>query len=179
MNNIDVFIQNYFISTRTPFITDLMYSVSVIFNWSSYFLVLVIFTSVIIFLAKGFGKLILFISSISITTVIVYLLKSVFDINRPSGAVIDAFGQSFPSYHATISAVFFIILIYIFKDYFNGFFRKVFGAFSFFAIATVSFSRVYLGVHWFSDVIFGVVLGVFLACIFILAFKKIESVHKL
>ena len=87
------------------------------------------------------------------------MLKIYFDIPRPDGGVLDTFGNSFPSGHATVSTIFFIMIMYSFDRYLSSVKRNIFNLFCLLGIVAVSFSRIYLGVHWFSDVLFGIFLG--------------------
>ena len=103
---------------------------------------------------------------------LVYLLKVVFNTPRPVDAVTYAFGASFPSYHATMSAVFFISLYFSFKDKIGVFYKKSLYIFSIVAVFLVAFSRIYLGVHWFTDVVSGSVLGATISYISMRLFKK-------
>jgi len=83
-------------------------------------------------------------------------------------------GYSFPSGHATMSTIFFLLIYYFFKDKFkDGRQRIIFLCANFVAIFLVSFSRVYLGVHWLSDVISGFLLGLFCATTTIYIYKII------
>jgi len=112
--------------------------------------------------------------SMLIQAIIVYLLKISFDINRPIGAVMNSFGKSFPSYHASAVTVFFVILMYIFDKNLKKYSRILFNTFCIIIIILVASSRLYLGVHWLSDVLAGVVLGIFISYISVLIFKKIK-----
>jgi membrane protein DedA with SNARE-associated domain/membrane-associated phospholipid phosphatase len=78
---------------------------------------------------------------------------------RPSDALVVVDTYAFPSGHAVISAVFFGGLILAMTPYVNR--KKLFIASCMIAVFLISFSRIYLGVHWFSDVVGGVLLGVF------------------
>jgi len=87
----------------------------------------------------------------------------------------QVFGPSFPSYHATVATVFFVMLMYIFDDYLRGFWRVLFNVVCVFLIFLVAFSRVYLGVHWLSDVSAGILIGSALSYLAILIFRKFNK----
>jgi len=68
---------------------------------------------------------------------------------------------SFPSGHAMLAIIFFAIMVYCFKDHFkNPLARRLYIIVNIFLCALVGFSRLYLGVHWFSDVIGGFIIGI-------------------
>ncbi len=174
MNHIDIIVQNYFSITRTVTLTEFMYIVSYLFDVTLYSFGLFLCVSVLVYLFRGWKYFIFFISTILFSGILVYLLKIFFNVSRPVGGVVYAFGQSFPSYHATMSTVFFIVLMYIFDGYFRPFFRNIFNLLCITMIVLISFSRIYLGVHWVSDVLFGIALGVGIVYLLIKLFKKVR-----
>lgn len=105
------------------------------------------------------------------------LIKFLMQRERPINALVEVSGYSFPSGHATMATIFFVTLLFAFKDDINNMTPKVFfmvGTTS--AFLLVGFSRVYLNAHWFSDVIAGFALGLFLVTLLILIFKFIAVV---
>jgi undecaprenyl-diphosphatase len=86
-------------------------------------------------------------------------------------------GFSFPSGHAITAIVFVCLLIYSFKDDFkNKIVRYVLMiVFSVFFIA-VGISRIILHVHWFSDVVAGISLGLFWFMLLVLIERAIPGV---
>ncbi len=173
MHSLDTFVQNYFSIVRTPHLTELMYIVSRFFDVSFYFVTIVLCFSLLIYLVRNLKYTILFISTLVSSSILVYFLKLFFNVNRPPYPVVYAFGQSFPSYHSTMATIFFIMLIYIFDDYLKTFSRILFNSFCIGVIILVSFSRLYLGEHWFSDVFFGIILGSVISYISILIFRRV------
>lgn len=159
MNKINLFIQDYFVSSRTPDVTNFFNIITSFFDFSLLFLLLVVVVSIFIIKLKKVGSLYLFLGSLLSSMTVVYFLKYFFNTERPTDSVVNTFGASFPSYHATISTVFFTTIYYIFKDQLQGHTKNIFGIFSFLMIFLVALSRVYLGAHWISDVFFGVILG--------------------
>lgn len=117
MNFIDINVKNYFDLSRTSGLTEYMYLLTNLFDVSVYSAMVFVCFAVLVYLFRGIRYAVFFMTTLVSTAVLVYILKVVFDVARPDGGVMSAFGQSFPSFHATASAVFFIILIYIFDDY--------------------------------------------------------------
>jgi undecaprenyl-diphosphatase len=69
-------------------------------------------------------------------------------------------GFSFPSGHTTLSIAFFGVLIYLFKDEIkNKTLRYLFITISLLLPFLIAFSRLYLNVHWFTDVVAGLFIG--------------------
>lgn len=90
------------------------------------------------------------------------LLKAFFARERPEVAEMlrETTGYSFPSGHAMGSTLVFGALIYIAFRYFRtGNQRAFWAAFCLSMIIAISFSRIYLGVHWTSDIIAGITAG--------------------
>jgi len=103
---------------------------------------------------------------------------------RPENGLVHASGFSFPSGHATMSLIFFSLLIWVFKDEIeNTVWRRMFIAANILFFALIGLSRVYLGVHWASDVVAGFGLGlcwVFLTsvCVRMRGSKKSRHVRR-
>ena len=86
--------------------------------------------------------------------------KIIFQRPRPAAAVYEEYSYSFPSGHATIAVAFYGFLAYFLiknrknlKSKINIFFITLF------SIVLIGFSRLYLGVHYFSDVWAGYLVG--------------------
>lgn len=86
-------------------------------------------------------------------------LKLVFTRDRPFDLmIIDESGYSFPSGHAMMSLGFYGFVIYLIW-YFKLSNRKIFSLVLGFLIFLIAISRIYLGVHYASDVIAGFVIS--------------------
>ncbi len=173
MHSIDLFIQQYFASVRTAGLTEVMYLVSTLFNFSIYFVLLSVCIALLICCIRNIRYMLLFVASLIAGGIIVYILKIILNVPRPEDAVYVAFGQSLPSYHAALVTIFFVMLMYIFDDYFPSLPRIIFNSICTSIILVVSFSRVYLGVHWFSDVIIGILLGSVISYCAIVVFRHV------
>lgn len=172
MHVADTLIETKIALLRTPFVTEFLYLITILFNPSLSFLLITLCVSVLIFLIKGIHYVFLFVISLTTGVLSVSLLKILFSVDRPTDAVMAVFGKSFPSYHATLATIFFVLLIYIFEDHMSHPVKQLFKVFCFSFIFLVAFSRVYLGVHWTSDVLFGIVLGLFLCSVYVRLFER-------
>ncbi len=172
MQSIDISIQSYFNLFRTSNLTELVYLITVIFDFSIYFVLLATAVALLIYLFKNIYNSLLFLSSILFGATLVYFLKILFNVSRPSDGVMAVLGKSFPSGHATVSTIFFVMIMYIFHNEILGYKKIIFNTFFIVCIFLVAFSRVYLGVHWVSDVVFGVLLGLCVSWFSILVYKK-------
>ena len=82
---------------------------------------------------------------------------------RPSSYIGDfhQHGYSFPSGHSTMSMTFSLLLFFLFYPKVSEGYRAALIAFCFLFPLLIGFSRIYLGVHYFSDVMGGFTLGIF------------------
>lgn len=101
------------------------------------------------------------IPAIALSSVLLMtILKFIFERARPDNPVILATGYSFPSGHALMSVTFYGLIIYIASEKFKTSLPKILIALFFiFLILIIGASRVYLRVHYASDVIAGYCVG--------------------
>lgn len=109
-----------------------------------------------------------------IVTILNQLLKFVLQRPRPDDyRLIDESGYSFPSGHSMISMAFYGYLIYlIYKSKFNKYVKIILITIFIFLILFIGISRIYLGVHYTSDVIAGILLSISYLIVFIKLFKN-------
>ncbi len=92
------------------------------------------------------------------------VLKELFHRTRPApvgGSLIPSQAFSFPSGHAMVSAAFYFFLAYLAWRLLRGRGRYVTAALLVVLVALIGLSRLYLGVHYFSDVVAGYLAGFF------------------
>lgn len=104
-------------------------------------------------------------------------LKNLFDRDRPLVPLLEeARGLSFPSGHALMSVTFYGLLIYIvFKGLKNKILKWSLISLLLLLIITISFSRIYLRVHYASDVIAGFCVGILWLVICVTVLNKLEK----
>ena len=112
-----------------------------------------------------------------IVTILNQLLKFVLQRPRPDDyRLIDESGYSFPSGHSMISMAFYGYLIYlIYKSKFNKYVKIILITIFVFLILFIGISRIYLGVHYTSDVIAGILLSISYLIVFIKLFKNYKE----
>lgn len=121
------------------------------------------------------NKIALIIFSLGGGFVLEIIIKIIIARPRPSIELIMEPGYSFPSGHATLAAIFFLLLIYCFnKKINNAVVRRLFIVANIALFILVGFSRVYLGMHWLSDVMAGFILGIFWLALSIFIFTKLK-----
>ncbi|MBU3668691.1 MAG: phosphatase PAP2 family protein [Candidatus Taylorbacteria bacterium] len=102
----------------------------------------------------------------------IFVLKYGFKLPRPEHALITESGYTFASGHAGISVIFFLLIAHAYKSHIqNRFLRYLFVSLCVGLIILVGLSRVYLGVHYFTDVIAGFAVGAIIFAISVLFFK--------
>ncbi len=103
----------------------------------------------------------------------IYLVKEIVQRTRPENALVLETNSSFPSGHALISVVFFGFFIYFASKYIQCKSLKTAISVSLILLMfIVGLSRLVLSVHWFSDVLGGWFLGLFL----FLGFQAIANI---
>ena len=137
-------------------------------------IVILVIVSIIPSYAKKKYKYIPFIiGNLIIILVLNIILKQIYSRPRPEFMLIDEYGYSFPSGHAMVSMAFYGLYIYIlFHLKMNKCLRYILSGCIFILIIMIGFSRIYLHVHYFSDVIAGFAVSV-IYLIFFTKFMKI------
>lgn len=144
---VDDHVVKFFVDLRTPILNEFM---SLATDWLTV-AVVAILIPVLLLWAWGNKKWIPpLVLSVVVAVGLTYLFKGFFAIQRPELGLIAAAGFSFPSGHT--AAVFSVIPVL------NRGFPKLKWFWVGFA-CLIGFTRLYLGVHYLSDIIFGGLLG--------------------
>jgi membrane-associated phospholipid phosphatase len=120
------------------------------------------------------------IASIALSSLgLMFLLKHLFKRKRPAGPLLKAKGLSFPSGHAIMSVTFYGLLIYITSQTIKDKPLKWLLIISFLLlIQLIGLSRVYLRVHYASDVAVGYIVGTSWLLVSLGVLKRIENYNK-
>lgn len=166
-------ITSFAISIRSDVMTKIMLTITNIARAYS----LIVISILLLFFIKNKRTAI----RISINLVAVFLSSQLFKIifrrPRPDGfALTTASGYGYPSGHAMVSLAFFGFLTYLLcKKVKSNLVKTILIAVSVIVILLIGFSRIYLGVHYFSDVIGGYLLGTAYFMIFLTVIKAVDK----
>ena len=172
INPLDELVESFIIGIRNDNITKIMINMT---NLGSAYSLIVI--SILLFFFIKNKKIPL---SIIINLVTVFftsqIFKFIFRRSRPNGIfLVDASGYSYPSGHTMVSFAFYIYLLYLLcKKIDNKLVKILLTIFTTILLALIAFSRIYLGVHYLSDIIGGLLLGT----TYIILFIRLNNVEE-
>ena len=171
-SGINIILNEKLTALHTPVLISFMITITNIFQ-PTILAILSIIVSIVFVHKKRFDLASIFLGTMFAGIILGSAIKSLAHITRPAGASLVAFsGASFPSGHMLAGTVFFTILFYCLFGFFKTKSSKVaFGVISFVIVFTIGFSRLYLGVHWLSDVLGGLFLGLFISSLSIFLYN--------
>lgn len=115
------------------------------------------------------------VSLFSAWWIMVYL-KNVFERSRPAGeALTIASGFSLPSGHAMLSMAFYGFLAGLLLRHEKGSRARWGAALLFIWVMLIGFSRIYLNVHYLSDVLAGFILGFIIMILSLVGMDRVKS----
>ncbi len=168
--NFDNSVNSYFSNSDN----NLFFYISLFLHYAFDFwtlLVLTIFISIFIYFKKYKKFSFFFLTSMIIGPGIYYLVKILIARERPINFIENGF--SFPSGHV-INSILFLGLIFYFILNNKISYKKDFFYLLFFTIVLlIGISRLYLSVHWFSDILGGFAFGGFLLYFFIFVYESL------
>lgn len=176
---VDSVISKFLTGIRSPFLTGLFKLVTSTGNFIS---ILIISVLIIVLLIKREKKKEALFYSINVIGIWLFneILKSIFKRPRPTGIhIVDVHGYSFPSGHAMIFMGFSLLIVYyIIENVKSVSMRIVLSILMVSYSVLVGLSRVYLGVHYFSDVFAGWLVAVLWVSIMIIIYKILVPANK-
>lgn len=165
MNVFDQAIYNYINSFNSSLLTDILI---VITNFA-HAITFIVFTIILIFCIRNrrIGKYIA--SNLTLVFLLNQILKIIIARPRPyTNSIVEEMGYSFPSAHAMVSFGYYGFLIYlVYKNIENKKIKIPLITLLSLLIIFIGISRIYLGVHYATDVLGGFVIAFIYLVIFI------------
>jgi membrane-associated phospholipid phosphatase len=178
---VDQWVLNHVLYFRTPVVTNIMMIFTQLGGWAVITTGSLVVTIYLLF-RKRIDNLMAYIVAILGGNLLFLILKMVIHRGRPISetSLITAGGWSFPSGHAVMSVIFYGMVTYFIVRYIRSWRLRVFITMAVvFAVFLIGFSRIYLQVHFLSDVIAGYAGGFFWLTVCITGLevyrRKIES----
>ena len=110
----------------------------------------------------------------------VWLLKNGLQLPRPADGIIEEYGYGFPSGHAAMATLFFCLVLFSYMSHItNRGGKTLFLLAGILIIAAISYSRIYLGVHTWADVMGGISLGLFWFILSVIFFEYAQKRSKI
>jgi len=164
------------LSWHTPIGDSIFFAITKLGNLSSIFLLSIAITTILIWQKD---RLSIFLYWIGILGSIALFgsIKELFARGRPSNYIGDIveLGYSFPSGHATMSISFSLLVFYIFYDRVSDIYKSRLIIFSILFTLSITFSRLYLGLHYLSDLLAGLALGLcWVSIVFWINLKRVK-----
>jgi undecaprenyl-diphosphatase len=158
MEQIDTSILYFFVKYRTEWLSFLMLTVTYAGGYLISSLVAA-FSITSFLLHREFKKAATLLLATLGSTLTIFLIKDFFGKVRPSQAVYLENSYSFPSGHATIAVALYGFLLYFAYKHDPHHFKNPFIVLLAILILLIGASRLYLGVHYLSDVLAGYLVG--------------------
>jgi membrane-associated phospholipid phosphatase len=150
----------YFFTHRNEQVAQMVYFFTRMGSAPTVASVMLIFASLMIW-KKRFHALVALFAALTASTLTAFVGKWYYRFPRPKGlAWYEEFSFSFPSGHATVAMAFYGFLFYLLWMYLSSLkWRSFVLLLAFLFILGMGFSRIYLGVHYLSDVLGGFAIG--------------------
>ena len=166
VNSLDLAVNSFIQSIQNPFLVKLMSYLTSLGDVQILLPLSIIIIAVLVYSKRykhGAIASLALILGISSSELLKYLIQRA----RPENALMKLTDYSFPSGHALMSTIFFFLLYFLYKENLkNKFRRKIFLSICIILPILISFSRLYLNIHWLTDVIAGMIIGIFWALLF-------------
>lgn|GEM_PF-126479 len=171
----DLAVNSWVPGIQTAWATTIAIGVSYVFDTYSLLAASLVIASILFYKNYRLQSLLL-LGAMGGDALLVAGFKSLVQSPRPTNMLIYDSSYSFPSGHTVGSIVFLGVLAYLaYQHWKTPKPRTVILAVAASIVTVVCFDRIYLNIHWFSDVLGGCLLGVFWLTLCILIFKILTA----
>lgn len=173
----DFLITDYLTSLRDPAGAKLFSAVTSLASWQV-IVGLAVLAAVILWIGKKKKEICYLWLALSAGAILNYFIKALIQRARPPNPVYLESSFSFPSGHALTAMIFYGLITYFISNGLKKRTQKISAIMiGLFIISAVGFSRLYLGVHYLSDVLAGYLLG-FLILLIILFIRGLNPKYE-
>ena len=156
VTNLDKVIYNFINTHQSSSVYNFLLSITKIGDVFESFIIFLIFG--LFLMLKDKNNLYKFIQTTFLGLALVEIIKYFIQRTRPVNPL--ELGLSFPSAHATLATVFLLSSIFLLAPLIKEKISKnIFLTATSIIFPLIAFSRIYLSVHWTSDVVAGIILG--------------------
>lgn len=176
MHSVDDGVQAFILHIRNSKLTNVF---TVITNIGGAYALLSI--SVLLLLIKRDKKISLMIAiNLAMVFITSQIFKFIFRRSRPAEIfLVNATGYSYPSGHMMVSSAFYFYILYLInKKVKNKIIKVIIFIFTVLLVFLIGFSRIYLGVHYTTDIIGGLILAILYLMIYIKSTEKFFGDNK-
>jgi len=173
-------ISEYIISFRTPFLTTYFIFMTNLGDRNGYLIALLLFAAISYLVLKKWKYVLQITSVLLLSSISSFLLKKIINRARPTAEyLVTVTTLSYPSGHAMSAMAFYGFLMYFVYNFKINLFLKIsILIVLFLIILSIGLSRIYLGVHFPSDVAGGYIAGLFWVFFSILLLNLIHIFRK-
>jgi undecaprenyl-diphosphatase len=175
---IDVAVNHWVTMIQTETGVLLTKGVSIIFDTTSIVAASLVIATVLFFKNRK-AQSVLLLSAIGGDALFVVIIKNIDPVVRPANQLLLGSGFSYPSGHSAGVIVFLgLIAYYAWVNWTSKRSKTAVLAVSGLVVTFVSFDRVYLNVHWLSDVVGGLLFGAFWLSFSIMIYQHLKMAGK-
>jgi membrane-associated phospholipid phosphatase len=136
-------------------------------------------SGVVMLLYRRWSDAVLLLVGLTAGSLLILPIKDLVHRPRPPDALVSGTGLSFPSEHAAVALLFFaILLVFVFRARLVKKVQWLITGLSMAVVLLISFSRVYLDVHWLSDIIGGWLFGLWWFTVTLLLAYAVQKVER-
>ncbi|MBU1927239.1 MAG: VTT domain-containing protein [Gammaproteobacteria bacterium] len=167
-------IYHLFRGLRTQTLDRIMITAT-LFGYGKFLLILTFVITLWLLIRKHWNTALHWFFGCGLLFVAVKVFKSLYYNPRPIGIVKQALSSSFPSGHTTLSVGIYSLLAYFICINLPKTYRKPIVWLTIAICALIGISRLYLGAHWFTDVLGGTFLGLFCSALIIISYRRYQK----